>query len=159
MKNLIVLAGIPGSGKSTWAKEYQKNHPQTFVIDTDETRKKITGSYLAFPGHMEMIFDEMIKETNEIFAQEAGDCTVIEDSIFLDDYRRKYYMDRIKGYDHSILFMIKMHDYGICYVRNKLRPKDKWVPDDVIAKMISDYQDPSKEVQGFFDEVKVEYWN
>jgi len=159
MKTLILMAGIPGSGKSTWCEKYRLEHPGTYVIDTDETRKKITGSYLKFPDRMETIFDEMIKETNEIFSSSSGDCTVIEDSIFLDDYRRRYYMERIKGYDHSILFMIKMHDYSICYRQNKMRIKDKWVPDEVIAKMIDNYQDPSNETSALFDEIKVEWWN
>lgn len=130
MKNLILMAGIPGSGKSTWCAEYKKTHKNVFIIDTDETRKQITGSYLIFPDRMEVIYDEMIRQSNEIFAK-YDDCTVIEDSIFLEDYRRKYYMDRLKWYDHSTLFMIKMHDYSICYKRNKMRIKDKWVPDEV----------------------------
>jgi predicted kinase len=159
MKTLIMLAGIPGSGKSTWAKAYAQSHPHTFIIDTDETRKKITGSYLIFPEKMEIIFDAMIQEANALFATEAGDCTVIEDSIFLDDYRRNYYLDRIVGYDKAILFLIKMHDYSICYARNKARPRDKWVPDQVITQMIADYQDPAPAVAKRFDEVRVEYWN
>lgn len=160
MHTLILMAGIPGSGKSTWCKAYQKEHENVFVVDTDETRKKITGSYLVFPEKMEIIFDAMIEETNVLFKQhENEECTVIEDSIFLDDYRRKYYMDRIKGYDRAILFMVKMHDYSICYKQNKMRQKEKWVPDDVIDHMIDIYEDPSPEVRAYFDEVKVEWWN
>ena len=102
MKTLILMAGIPGSGKSTWCEKYRLEHPGTYVIDTDETRKKITGSYLKFPDRMETIFDEMIKETNEIFSSSSGDCTVIEDSIFLDDYRRRYYMRNAKSAFTSI---------------------------------------------------------
>lgn len=160
MHNLILMAGIPGSGKSTWCKVYQKEHENVFIVDTDETRKKITGSYLIFPEKMETIFDAMIEQTNAIFKEYEGkECTVIEDSIFLDDYRRKYYMDRIKGYDRATLFMVKMHDYSICYKQNKMRQKDKWVPDEVIDHMIDIYVDPSPEVRAYFDEVKVEWWN
>lgn len=160
MHTLILMAGIPGSGKSTWCKAYQNEHENVFIVDTDETRKKITGSYLIFPGKMETIFDAMIEETNGIFSEYEGkECTVIEDSIFLDDYRRKYYMERIKGYDRSILFMIKMHDYSICYKQNKMRIKEKWVPEEVMDHMRDIYVDPSPEVASFFDEVKVEWWN
>lgn len=160
MHTLILMAGIPGSGKSTWCKKYQKEHPNVFIVDTDETRKKITGSYLVFPSKMEIIFDEMIRETNEIFkAYEGQECTVIEDSIFLDDYRREYYMERIHGYDKAILFMVKMHDYSICYKQNKMRPKEKWVPEDVMDHMREIYVDPSPKVRAYFDEVRVEWWN
>ena len=41
---LILTIGIPGSGKSTWVKEYQKKHSNgVFVISTDEIRKELTG--------------------------------------------------------------------------------------------------------------------
>jgi predicted kinase len=32
MRTLIVLSAIPGSGKSTWAKKYQKEHANTFIV-------------------------------------------------------------------------------------------------------------------------------
>lgn len=159
MKTLILLAGIPGSGKSFWAKEYQKSHANVFVCDTDETRKKITGSYLKFPEHMEVIFDDLIAQGNAYFAAAPGDCTVIEDAAFLDNYRRTYFMERLKGYDHSILLMIRMHDYSICFQRNKQREKEKWVPDSVIQDMIGRYEEASPELAARFDEVKTEWWN
>lgn len=159
MKTLILLAGIPGSGKSTWARRYAESHPHTYVCDTDETRKKITGSYLKFPDRMEVIFDDLINQGNTIFEQETGDCTVIEDAAFLDDYRRAYFMKRMKGYDHSVLLLIKMHDYSLCYERNKLRIKDKWVPEEIIDGMIKMYKDPSPEVAALFDEVQTLYFN
>jgi adenylylsulfate kinase-like enzyme len=41
MKTCLLMAGIPGSGKSTFAKAYAaKSHPNTVVVDTDETRKQ-----------------------------------------------------------------------------------------------------------------------
>jgi predicted kinase len=159
MKTLILLCGIPGSGKSTWAKAYAKTHPHTFICDTDETRKKITGSYHIFPEHMEVIFDDLIAQANDFFEKASGDCTVIEDAAFLDNYRREYFMKRLKGYDHSILLMIKMKNYALCYQRNKMRKRDKWVPDAVMDHMIAHYEDPTPEVAHLFDEVQVEWWN
>ncbi|MCH3910108.1 MAG: AAA family ATPase [Bacilli bacterium] len=159
MKTLILMAGIPGSGKSRWAKDYAKNHRNTLIVDTDETRKKITGSYLVFPSDMKVIFDEMIKEGNDFLSSNESECTLIEDSIFLDDYRREYYMKRLKGYDKAILVMLKAHDYSLCYLQNKRRERDKWVPDNVIDGMIKMYKDPSKEVAAYFDEIKEIYIN
>lgn len=159
MKTLILLCGIPGSGKSTWAKAYAKKNPNTVICDTDETRKKITGSYLVFPERMEVIFDDLIAQGNAAFEKASGDCTVIEDAAFLDNYRRTYFMDRLKGYDHSILLLVKMKDYSVCYVRNISRAKEKWVPQKVMDDMIKRYEDPTPEVAKRFDEVRVEWWN
>jgi predicted kinase len=159
MKTLIMMAGIPGSGKSTWAREYASKHPNTLIVDTDETRKSITGSYQIFPPDRHIIYDKMIQLANDWFASHDGECSVIEDSTFTDNYRRVYYMERIKGFDYSCLFMVKMHDYSLCYERNKMRRQEKWVPENVIADFIKNYEEPSAEVKKLFNDIKVEYWN
>lgn len=159
MKKLILMAGIPGSGKSTWAKKYQAEHPNTYIADTDETRKRVLGSYLTFVPDMSIVWDDMIKQGNDYFATHDGDCTVIMDSTFLDDHRRGYYMDRLKGYDEVTLFMIKFHDYSICFQQNKMRIKEKWVPEETMRDMITRYVNPSPEMEKRFDRIVIEYWN
>ena len=158
MKKLILMAGVPGTGKSRWAKRYAQEHPNTHVIDTDETRKRLTGSYLIFTKPVSIAWDEMIREANEIFEKE-DDCTVIIDSTFLDDERRMYYLDRLKGYDYLEHFMVKFHDYSVVYKNNKNRVQEKWVPEDVIDDMIKRYKNPSPEVERLFDKITIEYWN
>lgn len=158
MKKLILMAGVPGTGKSHWAKRYAQEHPNTYVIDTDETRKRLTGSYLIFTKPVSIAWDEMIREANEIFEKE-DECTVIIDSTFLDDERRIYYLDRLKGYDYLEHFMVKFHDYSIVYKNNKNRIQEKWVPEDVIDDMIKRYKNPSPEVEKLFDRITIEYWN
>jgi DNA transposition AAA+ family ATPase len=60
MKNLNYYGGVPGSGKSTWAKEYANTHPNTLIVDTDEVRKSVTGSYQVFPPDRHILYDKMI---------------------------------------------------------------------------------------------------
>jgi hypothetical protein len=72
---------------------------------------------------------------------------------------RTYYLDRLKGYDKIILHMIKMHDYSICFKQNKMRIKDKWVPEEVMQKQLASYVDPSPEVAKRFDEINVSWGN
>ncbi|MCR5079228.1 MAG: ATP-binding protein [Bacilli bacterium] len=158
MRKLILMAGVAGSGKSTWAKKYASEHPNTYIIDTDETRKALTGSYLIFTNPVSVAWDEMIRQANEIMARES-DCTVIMDSTFLDDERRMYYLKRLKGYDYLEHFMVKFHDYSVVYQNNKSRIKEKWVPEDVIKDMVERYVNPSPEVEKLFDKLTIEYWN
>lgn len=158
MRTLILMAGVPGSGKSSWAKRYAAAHPNTYIVDTDEVRKSITGDYRVFTEPVSLAWDEMIRQANELLA-EHEDVTVIIDSTFLDDERRLYYLDRVKGYDKLIHHMVKYHDYSEVFIRNKERPVDKWVPEDVIRKMIDRYKDPSPEVAAKFDEIVVDYFD
>ena len=40
MAKLYFLVGIPGSGKSTWAKEKLKNEKNTKIVSSDTIRKE-----------------------------------------------------------------------------------------------------------------------
>ena len=40
---LIVLCGLPGAGKSTYAKQYVKTHPNTKVLSSDGIRNELYG--------------------------------------------------------------------------------------------------------------------
>lgn len=44
MKKLIILVGISGSGKSTWATEYIQKNPDTLRINRDDIRKSLVGT-------------------------------------------------------------------------------------------------------------------
>ena len=158
MRTLILMAGVPGSGKSSWAKRYAAAHPNSHVVDTDEVRRSITGDYRKFTEPVSLAWDEMIRQANELLAK-YEDVTVIIDSTFLTDERRLYFLSRLKGYDHLEHFMVKFHDYSVVFEHNKSRQKDKWVPDEVIEKMIQRYENPSPEVEKLFDKITIEYWN
>ena len=158
MRKLILMGGVAGSGKSSWARRYAESHPNTHIIDTDETRKSITGSYLIFPDPVSISWDEMIRQANELLANN-DDITVIIDSTFLDDERRMYFLSRLKGYDYLEHFLVKFHDYSVVYEHNASRIKEKWVPKEVIDKMIERYKNPSPEVEKLFNKITIEYWN
>jgi predicted kinase len=83
------MGGVAGSGKSTYAKAYAEKHPNTHIIDTDETRKRITGSYHIFTDPISLIWDAMIADANN-YLETHEDCIVIIDSTFLTDERRMY---------------------------------------------------------------------
>ena len=63
---LILLIGIPGSGKTTWAKQYKKEHPFTNLICTDEIRKEIFGKDECPPEYNQMIRNEAHKRVKKI---------------------------------------------------------------------------------------------
>lgn len=49
MNELIMLVGLPASGKSTWAKEYSETHPDYIVHSSDKLREEMYGdNYDAF---------------------------------------------------------------------------------------------------------------
>ncbi len=151
MKELIILAGLPGSGKSTYVKEHYKGE-NVFIIDGDETRRQMFGSYLIFPKNMYEIYDEMIKEGNEIY-DKHDDLILIMDSTFLDNYRRNHYLDNLKKFDKYTIIMFHTNDINFNLKNNKNRIKEKWVPEDVIFNMIKQYEPLDEYTRRRFDEV------
>ena len=79
MKTLIVLSAMPGSGKSTWAKKYQEEHPHTLIISSDAIRYELTGAMQDFSKQKEVweLFSLRIHE----YANKYEDVTVVLDAL------------------------------------------------------------------------------
>lgn len=155
MKKLIILAGLPGSGKSTYVKKHYHDE-NSFHFDSDETRKSMYGTYLHFPKDMYEIYDHMIDLANEqydkLIKEGIEDFTFIMDSTFLDNKRRNHYLDRLRKFDKNIIIMFYTTDINWNLKNNKNRIKDKWVPEDVIFNMIKQYEPLDESTRKRFDE-------
>ena len=153
MNTLVLLSGVAGSGKSSFAKEYFKDAK---VISSDEIRYSLTSSYHILLKDMNIVYDKMIEETNDLF-ESNKDITIVLDSTFLDDSRREYFLSRIKGQDNTILIMLRVPLEEIIR-RNKNRKEDKVVPEQVIREMYSRFSYPKQENISHYDEIKEYNW-
>ena len=61
---LIVMCGLPGAGKSTYAKQYVEEHPQTKIMSSDGIRKELYGDE-SIQGNPAEVFALMQKRTVE----------------------------------------------------------------------------------------------
>lgn len=156
MKKLIFVSGPAAIGKSTFSAKYAREHPdeEVIVIAADEVRKEKYGGYDKFPPGMNMmvVYDEMIRRAAEL-RDNKDSVTIIFDTTMLYDERRLYFRRHLPGFDRYLLILLKLHDYKVCLQRNHQRPKEKWVPDDVILDMAAHYEDPSEECKKHFDYV------
>lgn len=156
MKKCIVLAGLPGSGKSTWINDNYTS-PNDYHFDSDETRRSMYGTYLHFPSDMYVIYNHMIDDANkkydELVNEGINDFTFIMDSTFLDNKRRMHYYNNLRKFDYYELVMFITRDINFNLANNKKRIKDKWVPEDVIFRMQNEYEEPSDEVKSKYDKI------
>ena len=155
MKRLIILAGIPGTGKSYFAKRELKGN-NLHIISSDEIRFQITHDYRKILPDMYVVYNKMIELAYQLLA-ENEDITVVLDSTFLTDERRNYFLDRIQNADTIELILLKVHNEKLIFVRNHRRLRAKWVPEDVLVDMMKKYSFPSDENLKRYTSIRVVY--
>lgn len=133
---MILLIGLPGSGKSTWAERYATNRKHTVIISSDKIREELYGD-AAKQGDNNKIFS-LVKERAE---EALRNCkNVIIDATNLTVKDRSVYFDIAIDFDATvtgILFDIPVEE---CKHRNSKR--DRVVPDFVYDKMVKRYEQP-----------------
>lgn len=155
MRKLIILAGVPGTGKSFFAKRILKEE-NMHIISSDEVRFQFTHDYRKLLSDMNIVYNKMIEMVNELFAKN-DDITVVLDSTFLTDERRNYFLDRIKNVDSVELILLKVHNEHLIFARNHQRMRAKWVPEEVLVDMMKKYSLPSDENVSRYTSIRVVY--
>jgi len=151
MKTLIVLSGVPGSGKTTWAKKYAKENKNCYILCLDKIRYKVTRSFNDFSKQDKVwaIFDN---EVEKLLKKKS--VTVIVDSLNHKNSYRLEYLKIYKGFNNYVLVIFNKKEKDIIHY-NKCRNKNKWVKENDIKKLLDIFEYPSKEVQEKYNKVLI----
>lgn len=149
MRTLILLSAIPGSGKSTWAKQYQSTHPNTFVVSSDSIRGELFGNESCFKDEA-LVWKTYLERLNE-HVHDMKELTVIADATHLTNQLRKMYYDLTPDFDRHVLVIFKI-PYEISLYQNAMR--ERVVPREVMERLKSDYQEPDEEIISSYDEIE-----
>ena len=150
MRILYVLSGLPGSGKSTWGFLFNKSHPNTFIISSDNIRKEIGGEFQYF-GNEAKVWDEYYSRANR-YASDLKDCSVILDSTNLTNEIRKGIIKRVPSFDKYVLVIFEV-PFEICIERNKMRSPDRIVPQNIMENMHNTYEKLDEDTKRLFQDV------
>ena len=155
MKTLIILSAMPGSGKSTWAKNYQEEHPHTLIVSSDQIRYEITGQMQDFSKQKEVweLFSLRIHE----YAKKYDDVTVILDALNDLNCLREKYVKENPEFDKYELVVFPRTIEEIRYW-NKQRKECSIVPDDQLEILVNKWEEPSEEVIKLFDTIHEVRW-
>ena len=128
MKKLILLIGIPGSGKTTLAKKIVEKG--FHYINADTIREELYGD-AAEQGDKEEVFELFFKRLDEMM-KEGKD--IIIDNTNLNPKQRKPILDRATrfGYGDIRLWLLDV-PLDLCLTRN--RERERCVPEDIVANM------------------------
>lgn len=148
---LIVTVGIPGSGKTSWVKDYiEENKDKNIeVISSDEIRKELLNDIKDQSKNKE-VFDIMKERTKRSLSN--GHITIYE-ATNISSKRRRALLKEMKKYYSKAICLFKYKNLIDCIIDNDTRSKR--VPDEVIERMYKNIEIPHK-CEGF-DEVIIDY--
>lgn len=156
MKTLIMLSAVPAAGKTTWAKKYQEEHQNVYIINSDEVRLEITHGDYQDHSHQKEVWELYEKRIHE-YAKLGDDVTVILDALNDVNAVRLKYLSTTPEYDKKILVLFPTSlDKSLKYNSERVWPNK--VPDDILVALNNKFEEPSKEVLALVDEVTTVKW-
>ena len=137
---LYITVGLPGSGKSTYVKNFIKDKEIEY-LSSDELRavygkSEEDQSVTSFVfGHIKKKVDEFLKDGKN----------VLVDATSVNRKERSDYIKTAKKYDAKVVAIVFKMDRQGLIERNKKRGEQggRVVPDWVIDKMLAKFEEPS----------------
>jgi predicted kinase len=146
-KKVYLLAGIPGSGKSTWIKS-QLTHGAEW-ISRDNVRFAILTDEDDYFAHEDDVFDTFINYINQTLNNDDIH-TIYIDATHLNKRARDKVLRRVQKANiaelNCVCFDVPLET---CYARNNLRVGRSKVPQTAICNMYQSYRFPDKATENF----------
>jgi predicted kinase len=142
-KKIYILCGVPGSGKSTWArKQIEELDGKGIIISRDVIRFSMLGDDDAYFAHEDAVFDEFIKKIQEAINDEEH-TSIFIDATHLNEKNRNKVLSRIWRMGDDVVigvyFDIPLEE---CLRRNAQRTGRALVPETVIKNMYENLTKP-----------------
>lgn len=146
-KELKVLVGIPGSGKSYWANKETKHLEEdgytTAIISRDAVRFSMVKEEEDYFSREKEVFAEFIRQINE--AMELGIDYVFVDATHISPASRRKLLTRLRHDKNTRLsFQVFETPVEVCIARNAKREGRARVPDSAIHNMLEGFEKPSR---------------
>ena len=151
-----MLSAVPAAGKTTWAKQYQKEHQNVYIINSDDVRMELTGGVYQDRSKQKEVWELFERRIHE-YANLGDDVTVILDALNDVNSVRYKYLSTTPEYDKKILVLFPTTlDKSMKFNGERQWPNK--VPDGVLVELVNKFEEPSKEVLDLVDEVITITW-
>ena len=132
----IMMVGLPGSGKSTYAKELAREY-NAIICSSDSIREELYGDE-NFQNQNEKVFQILHKRIKQYLKDGVS---VIYDATNINSKRRRAFLNEIKKFHSTKMCVIMATRFDRCCDRNEHRLK-RIVPYDVITRMYKNWNTP-----------------
>jgi predicted kinase len=143
MGKLIMMMGIPGSGKSTWVKN---NFPNIIPVSRDAIRFELLdergGEYF---DHENEVFDKFIRQ---IIGSLVADEITIADATHLNKASRAKVLSKVAKFADEIEAVWINVPLEVAFSQNDKRSGRAWVKHGIIRRMFFSVEAPEK-AEGF----------
>lgn len=149
MKKLIVLSGVPGSGKSYFSNTLKKvRGSHVYIVSSDEKRKEMLGDQKNMSE--DRLMWKMYYEWPKVYALDENAIVVLDATNITKEHRLipvKKFKDL---YDKIDLVYYKINRE---IVENQNIQRDFPVPPDVLDQFFRKFEDPDEEEKLAFDNI------
>ncbi len=149
MSKLIVLSGVPGSGKSYFSNAYKdKKGSHTYIVSSDRLRKEVTGDQRDHTE--ETVIWTMYYELVKAYSVDKKG-TVILDSTNIIVKDRTEHVSKVRNlFDEAILVVFKIDE---SLVRFQNTNREFPVPIHIFENMINNYEQVTETDRDFYDRI------
>lgn len=153
-KKLFLLCGVPGSGKSTWAKSQVDKHGG-IVCSRDAVRFSIIKDNEEYFSHEDEVFEQWIEKINFCISCDCFD-NIYVDATHISRKSRQKTLSHLDLKDVDIIPVWFNISPKTCLERNDNRTGRAFVPKSVIRRMGETIEPPShSEIFKYADIIEV----
>lgn len=153
MKNLYILCGIPGSGKSTWVQKQLEQRPGVWC-SRDKVRFGIITDNDAYFSKEDEVFTKWVGEIQAALDDVDGPDDVYADATHVNEVSRNKILNRLNVANANLKAVNFIVPLEVCQSRNLERSGRSVVPAAVIEDMYRTFIPASAtEKNGRFKEI------
>lgn len=151
MNKLIVLSGVPGSGKSYFSKTVKKiKKAHVYVVSSDELRAEIGGSQSNLTN--ERLVWKMFYELAKVYAKDSNGIVILDATNVTSQLRVDYNRDLAKLFDEVDLVMWNIPKD---IVSNQNLQREYPIPPEAVDHFLEIFELPTEKDKEFFNKIIV----